>query len=81
MTYSIIIEKINDGSLPDDYYYAHIPAFDLTTHGRGIEGAKAAACDLIKLWIEEKKAHGEDIPVEAESYFSRIEINDAIQSA
>jgi len=81
MTYSVIIEKINDGSLPDEYYYAHIPSLDLTTHGKGIEGAKAAAQDLIRLWIEEKKAHNEDIPVESESYFSRIEINDAIQSA
>ena len=54
MTYSVIIEKITDGSLPDDYYYAHIPSLDLTTHGRGIEGAKAAAQDLIRLWIKEK---------------------------
>ena len=54
MTYSVIIEKITDGSLPDDYYYAHIPSLDLTTHGMGIEGAKAAAQDLIRLWIKEK---------------------------
>lgn len=55
----VIYEKINDGSLPDNCFYAHIPAFDLTTHGIGFEGAKEAAEDLIKLWVEEKRANGE----------------------
>ena len=52
----IIYEKITDGSLPDNYFYAHIPALDLTTHGIGVEGAKSAAEDLIKLWTEEKSS-------------------------
>jgi len=52
----IIYEKITDGSLPDNYFYAHIPALDLTTHGIGVEGAKSAAEDLIKLWREEKSS-------------------------
>lgn len=64
MTYSIIFEKITDGSLPPGHYYAHIPALDLTTHGLGIDGAKKAAIDLIELWIIEKKANGEEIPVD-----------------
>lgn len=55
MTYSVIYEKINDASFPPGYYYAHIPALDLTTHGLGIDGAREAAKDLVKLWIEEKK--------------------------
>ncbi|MDP2208575.1 MAG: hypothetical protein Q8K98_07350 [Bacteroidota bacterium] len=42
-------------NFPDGYYYAHLPTLDLTTHGFGIEGAKQAALDLIKLWIDEKK--------------------------
>lgn len=54
MTYSILIEKIKDGSLPDNYYYAYIPSLELTTHGLGIDGAKEAAIDLVNLWIEEK---------------------------
>ncbi len=62
MTYSIIYEKISDPSFPEGYYYARIPAFDLTTHGLGIGGAKSAAEDLLKIWIEEKKANGEKIP-------------------
>ncbi len=57
MTYSIIYDKITDGSLPAGYFYAHIPTLDLTTHGKGIEGAKEAAIDLIKLWIAEKKVN------------------------
>lgn len=49
----IIYEKIKDGSLPDNYFYALIPQLGLTTHGIGVEGAKTAAEDLIKLWIDE----------------------------
>lgn len=30
MEYSVLIEKITDGGLPDGFYYAHIPALDLT---------------------------------------------------
>ena len=81
MDYSILIEKIDDGSLPEGYYYAHIPTLDLTTHGFGIEGAKKAALDLVELWIKEKKARSEPVPSESESYFSKIEINDAVFSA
>ncbi len=81
MDYSILIEKINDGSLPEGYYYAHIPTLDLTTHGFGIEGAKKAALDLVELWIKEKKSHSEPVPSESESYFSKIEISDAVLSA
>ena len=64
MTYTIIYEKISDGSMPPGYYYAHIPALDITTHGLGIDGAKEAAKDLMKLWFEEKKANGESFPIE-----------------
>jgi len=78
MTYTIIYEKISDGSLPEDYYYAHIPALDLTTHGLGIDGAKNAAKDLIKLWIEEKKANGEIVPMEDETLISKIDVEDAL---
>lgn len=77
MTYTIIYEKINDGSLPEGYYYAHIPALDLTTHGIGINGAKEAAIDLLKIWAEEKKANGESLPAEEETLISKIEIEDA----
>jgi predicted RNase H-like HicB family nuclease len=80
MTYTIIYEKINDGSLPEGYYYAHIPALDLTTHGLGINGAKEAAIDLAKLWIEEKKSNGETLPTEQETLVSKIELEDALFS-
>lgn len=81
MTYSILYERITDNSLPRNYFYAHIPTLDLTTHGLGIEGAKKAAIDLIKLWIAEKKANNEELPVEEDSYFSKVEIDDALFSA
>ncbi|MDP3683070.1 MAG: hypothetical protein Q8S01_03980, partial [Ignavibacteria bacterium] len=71
-------EKISDPSFEKGYYYAHLPALDLTTHGFGIEGAKAAALDLLKLWIDEKKANGEQIIREEESFYSKIELQDAV---
>lgn len=79
MIYSIVYERVDDPSLPAGYYYAHIPALDLTTHGLGIDGAKAAATDLLTLWLEEKRANGEHVPLEIEAFFSKIEIDDAVQ--
>jgi len=74
MRFSVLYEKINDGSLPSSFYYAHIPSLNLTTHGEGLEGAKNSAIDLINLWIEEKQLNNEPIHIESESFFSSIEI-------
>jgi predicted RNase H-like HicB family nuclease len=81
MRYSLLIEPVREAGFPPGYYYAHVPALDLTTHGEGIEGAKAAAKDLIRLWVEEKRARGEPVPREADSYFAQIEIDDALLGA
>ena len=81
MQYSILIEAVTDPGFPPGYYYAHIPSLDLTTHGLGIEGAKAAARDLLEVWVGEKKAHGEPISPETDSYFAHIEIEDAVLGA
>lgn len=78
MRYSLLIEPVGEADFPSGYYCAHVPALDLTTHGAGIEGARAAAKDLIRLWIEEKRARGEPVPCEADSYFAQIEIDDAL---
>lgn len=80
LNFTVIYENITEPNFPDGYYYAHLPTLDLTTHGFGIEGAKQAALDLIKLWIEEKKANGEKIKSESESLFSIIELEDALFS-
>ena len=81
MQYSILYAAVQDAGFPAGYFYAHIPALELTTHGLGIEGAKAAALELLTAWIEEKRANGEPVPVEAESFFSRIEVDDALLGA
>ena len=57
MRYSVFLEPVNEPELPG-YYYAHIPTLDLTTHGQGIEGALAAARELIEAWIDEKRPGG-----------------------
>ena len=77
MRYSVLLEPINE---PDfqGYYYAHIPTLDLTTHGQGIEGAIAAAQELIEAWVREKRSHGEKVPVEAKSLIAHVDIPDAV---
>lgn len=82
MKFGVVFETIQDSGFPAGYYYAHIPSLSLTTHGLGIEGARAAAADLLKLWLAEKRAQGEPIYAPAESLFSTLELpEDARQSA
>ena len=45
MRYSVVLSPVPESEF-DGYYYAHVPTLDLTTHGKGIEGALAAAQDL-----------------------------------
>jgi len=77
MSYLVIFEKISDASFPPDFYYAHIPAFGLTTHGKGIEGARQAANDLLQLWIAEKKANNETVEC-PEILVSTLELSYAV---
>lgn len=82
MNFAVLFEKVTDADFPPGYYYAHIPSLGLTTHGLGIEGARQAATDLLRLWIAEKRANGEPIPQTGEPLFSTIELpEDALQSA
>jgi predicted RNase H-like HicB family nuclease len=80
MTFTVLYSKIKDPSSESGYYYAHIPALDLTTHGVGIDGAKSAAIDLLKLWIEEKIASGEEITVDDDFLYSKIEMTNALSA-
>ena len=81
MKYGIILEKINEIDFPKDYFYAHVPTLGLTTHGKGIEGALAAAKDLISLWIDEKRTNLEYIPSPQETYYSVLEFEEyAVQA-
>ena len=77
MRYSVLLEPINEPEF-EGYYYAHIPTLDLTAHGKGIEGAIAAAQELIEAWVEEKRPRGEKVPVEAKSLIAHVDIPDAI---
>ena len=82
MTYGIVFEKVAESELPPGHYYAHIPALGLTTHGPGVEGARAAARDLIQLWLAEKRANGEPVAASHDLFFSTVDVpEDAFQSA
>ena len=82
LSYPIIFERASESELPPDFYYAHVPALGLTTHGAGVDGARAAVIDLLTLWLAEKRASGEIVPRPGEFLFSTVELNDdALQSA
>ena len=86
MRYTVIYEKICEPTFEGEYY-AHVPAFDLTTQGEGIEGAKAAAEDMVDAWIRSKLDDGEPIPPSDEDAFlGSIDVHieaphDAVQAA
>jgi predicted RNase H-like HicB family nuclease len=77
--YSILFEEITDPGFPEGWYYAIVPTLSLTTHGKGLEGARAAVLDLLQLWFAEKQANGEEIPREPAVFFTQVEIPDALQ--
>ena len=61
MTFSVVFERVEDSGFSAGYYYAHVPSLGLTTHGQGIEGARQAAADLLRLWLAEKRVSGEEV--------------------
>ena len=73
LRYTVVIEPTHEAELPG-WYYAHIPALDLTTHGEGVEGALAAARDLISGWIAELRAAGKQVPIEDTSFVTHVEV-------
>ena len=82
MTFAILFEKIQGEAFPPGYHYAHIPSLGLTTHGLGVEGARAAADDLLRLWVAEKRANGEAVPAPSDCLFTTLEVRkDALRSA
>ena len=82
MNFGVLFEKVTDKEFPDGYYYAHVPSLGLTTHGLGIEGARQAATDLLRMWITEKRASGEKVNGSGEMLFSTLEVpDDALQGA
>ena len=56
------------------YFYAHVPSLGLTTHGLGVEGALEAARDLVTLWNEERRAHGEPVTAASEAILATVEV-------
>ena len=82
MRFSVVFEKVEETGFPAGYYYAHVPSLGLTTHGLGVEGAREAAADLLRLWLAEKRASGEAVSASAEILVGTLEIpEDALQSA
>ena len=82
MNFGVLFEKIRDPDFPPGYFYAHVPTLGLTTHGLGVEGARAAALDLLRLWLAEKKSNGETVPASPEILYSTLDLpEDALQGA
>ncbi len=60
MRYTMIVEPTREADHPG-WFYAHVPSLGLTTHGQGVEGAKAAAKELVEGWIAELKIIGQPV--------------------
>jgi predicted RNase H-like HicB family nuclease len=74
MRYSLLVEPVEAAECMPGFYYAHVPSLGITTHGEGIEGAIAAARDLIQLWVEEKRQAGEEPAGARESLLATVEV-------
>jgi predicted RNase H-like HicB family nuclease len=75
MHYPVILQRIPDEEGLPGYFYAHVPALGLTTHGLGMEGALDAARELLGVWVEEKRAHGEAVAPASEAILATVELN------
>lgn len=80
MRYTVFLEPIQEAGF-EGFYYAHIPTLGLTTHGRGVEGALAAAGDLAGAWIAERVKRGESAPREAHVLIGEVELADGVLGA
>ena len=82
MNIGVLFERVTDKDFPPGYFYAHVPSLGLTTHGAGIEGARAAALELVRAWLAEKRTNNEPVPASSEVLFSTLDIpEDALQGA
>ena len=75
MRYNVIVEPVEAAEHMPGCFYAHVPSLDITTHGNGVEGALAAARDLIHLWVNEKRAAGESLAPAGESLLTSVEVD------
>ena len=75
MNYAVVLEPMPATEGIAGGYYAHVPAFGLTTHGVGTEGALEAVRDLLRLWIEERRSHGEAVAGMRGALLTTVEID------
>ena len=74
MKYAVALEAVPESENMAGYFYAHVPSLGLTTHGLGTAGALAAAKELVKLWLEEKKIHQEETRPAGQLVLATIEV-------
>ena len=80
MRYSVLFSPVKEPGF-SGYYYAHIPALDLTTHGKGIDGALQVAQELAQGWVLELQAHHGEVPQEDGAITASIEVGSAVHGA
>jgi hypothetical protein len=56
MTFGVEFEKIREAGFLAGHFHAHVSTLELAVRGLGIEGARAAAADWIRLRAGEKAA-------------------------
>ncbi|OGK34896.1 antitoxin HicB [Candidatus Roizmanbacteria bacterium RIFCSPHIGHO2_12_FULL_38_13] len=71
MNYTAIYQKEPKGG-----YTVYIPLLPgCVSYGKDLDEAKNMIEDAVKLYIESLKDHGEDIPNEDNTFYSKITIN------
>lgn len=72
MNVGVMFAPVCDPDFPAGCYCAQVSDPGLTAHGPGVEDARAAALDSVRLWLAETQAGGEPIPPPAEVLFSTL---------
>ena len=71
MNYTAIYQKEPEGG-----YTVYIPLLPgCVSYGKNLEEAKENIQDAVKLYIESLKKHGEEIPNEENTFYSKINID------
>lgn len=75
MRCSVLVEPVEPSESMPGRYSAHVPSLGITTRGSGMEGAIAAARDLIHPWVEDKREAGESAVPTRESLPASVEVD------
>lgn len=85
MRYTVLIEPIRDTpDMEEGWFYARVPALEVVTQGKGVDGALTAAQEACELWVECLREEGKPIPVQDNFVVTQLQVAEvphAVQAA